>query len=76
VPGPERMTSVLQQVEKLWRLYPDWRLGQLVANVAAWVDPSPEPLWDMEDDVLAAEIQRHIQQKGEANHGYDGPRSE
>ena len=36
------------------------RLGQLVCNLAAWVDPSQNIVWDVEDDVLLAEAQRHL----------------
>ena len=54
---PERIPRVLEKVAELWRMYPDWRLGQLLANVASWRDTD---VWDMEDDELAEEIERHI----------------
>lgn len=53
----ERISEVLHEVERLWRLHPDWRLGQLIANVSAWANESP---WDLEEDVLIAEIKRHL----------------
>lgn len=58
---PERINEVLAQVEELWRLYPDWRLGQLLCNVAAWADPTPESVWNVEDNEIVAQIQEHLQ---------------
>jgi hypothetical protein len=59
---PERIPLVLQEIERLWRLHPDWRLGQLVCNLAAWADPTQNIVWDVEDDVLVAEAQHHLEQ--------------
>ncbi len=60
---PNRITEVLEQIEKIWRLHPDWRLGQLLSNLAAWNNPTArEAVWDIEDDVLITEIQKHITQ--------------
>jgi len=54
---PDRIPNVLQKVVKLWRMYPEWRLGQLIANVAAWRDA---PVWEIEEEELTAEIERHL----------------
>lgn len=62
---PERISLVLQEIEKVWRLHPDWRLGQLVCNLAAWIDPSQNIVWDVEDELLLAEAQRHAAGKVE-----------
>ena len=58
---PDRITEVLANVEELWRQYPDWRLGQLLCNVAAWADPTPESVWVVEDDEVVAQIEEHLQ---------------
>ena len=58
---PERITDVLARVEELWRQYPEWRLGQLLCNVAAWADPTPESVWVVEDDEVVAQIEEHLQ---------------
>jgi hypothetical protein len=52
--------ELFAQLSELSRQYPQWRLGQLVANVADWVDQS---LWDVEDDQLLAAVQRHLREK-------------
>ena len=56
---PDRIACVLGKVGELWRMYPDWRLGQLLANVAAWRNTD---VWDMEEEELTEEIDRHIRQ--------------
>ena len=57
-----RIPEVLQKIEAMWRLYPDWRLGQLLCNVAGWADPTQTSVWDLDDDVLLSEIERHLNQ--------------
>jgi hypothetical protein len=52
-----RIPKVLRAIEKIWRRYPDWRLGQLVANIAEWAD---ESIWDLEEEELVAEIEKHL----------------
>ena len=32
--NPERISYVLRELERLWKKHPDWRLGQLVFNIA------------------------------------------
>lgn len=56
---PDRISEVLKEIERIWRLYPDWRLGQLITNAADWAEQS---VWDLEEDVLLAEIRRHLAQ--------------
>ncbi len=63
---PERIPLVLQEIERAWRLHPDWRLGQLVCNLAAWIDASQNIVWDVEDDALVAEARRHVAERGDA----------
>ena len=63
---PERIRVVMQEIEKLWRLHPDWRLGQLVCNLAAWIDASQNIVWDVEDDALIAEAQQHVAKHSDA----------
>jgi hypothetical protein len=56
---PDRIPIVLEKIERLWQRYPDWRLGQLVANVAAWRDTD---IWNIEENELTEEIDRHLRQ--------------
>jgi hypothetical protein len=63
---PARISLVLQEIEKVWRLHPDWRLGQLICNLAAWIDPSPNIVWDVEDDALLAEAKSHLAKHADA----------
>ena len=46
-------------LDELARRYPDWRLGQLVANVADWAD---QDVWDIDDQRLLEAARLHLQQ--------------
>jgi len=51
--------ELLQVLAELSALFPDWRFGQLVANVAtAARGPQVEALWDSEDKELLAAARR------------------
>jgi hypothetical protein len=58
----------------LCRRYPEWRFGQLVANVAGWAD---QEIWDVEDERLLEAALLHLQQREapaarQASGGYPG----
>jgi len=50
-------TNALESLAQLQAIYPHWRLGQLVCNVAGWADVNP---WDLEDDQLIAAVRAHL----------------
>jgi hypothetical protein len=50
---------LLAAITELCRRYPDWRLGQLDANVAGWAD---QEIWGVEDDQLLEAAQLHLEQ--------------
>jgi hypothetical protein len=53
--------ALLQAVARLRQLFPEWRFGQLVANLATAAGcPQAEALWDVEDEQLLAAAQRLI----------------
>jgi hypothetical protein len=58
---PEAIAELLEAITALHRRYPDWRLGQLIANVAGWAD---QDIWDVEDQQLLAAARLHLQQLG------------
>jgi len=31
--NPKRIKHILKKLEEVWKLYPDWRLGQLLFNI-------------------------------------------
>lgn len=56
--NPERIPRILDLLEKVWKEFPDWRLGQLIENIArdiGWNDA-----YYMEDDDLEKELRKHI----------------
>jgi hypothetical protein len=54
-----RRDELLVAIAELGRQYPNWRLGQLIANVAGWTD---RDLWDVEDQQLLAAAESHLRQ--------------
>jgi len=48
-------SELLASLAELSRRYPDWRLGQLVSNVAGWADTD---LWEIDDEkmLVAAKV--------------------
>jgi hypothetical protein len=55
----QQRADLLAAVTALCQRYPDWRLGQLVANVAGWAD---QEIWDVEDDQLLEAARLHLGQ--------------
>ena len=53
--------ALLQAVTQLRELFPEWRFGQLVANLATAAGcQEPDAIWDVEDEQLLAAAQRLI----------------
>jgi hypothetical protein len=55
----QQRPDLLAAIAELGRRYPDWRLGQLVANVAGWAD---QEIWDVEDAQLLEAARLHLEQ--------------
>lgn len=51
--------ALFEALTELGRKYPEWRLGQLVSNVAGWTD---EGIWDVEDERLLEAVRSHLQE--------------
>ncbi len=62
-PVRERILELLAQMSER---YPEWRLGQMVANVASWARQPTEPndtgIWDVEDEEMLSALERHLKQ--------------
>ncbi len=58
--------ELMESISELRVLFPDWRMGQLVANlVTAAGGADPGAIWDMEDDKLLAAARRLIERNRE-----------
>ena len=55
----QQCADLLAAIAELRQRYPDWRLGQLVANVAGWAD---QEIWDVEDEQLLEAARLHLEQ--------------
>jgi len=49
---PKRISDIGISISRLWRLYPDWRLGQLLSNVARQFGWNNNDIFYLEDDIL------------------------
>ena len=45
----------IDEVRRMWKMYPEMRLGQLICNLADWAG---HHVWDIEDDVIVDEAKR------------------
>lgn len=51
--------ELTEALVELSRRYPQWRFGQLVANVTGWADRDQ---WDIEDNELLKAARAHLGQ--------------
>ena len=57
----ESRATLLRLITELSEADPDLRLGQMLANLATMArGPTPESVWDCEDDELVAAARRHL----------------
>lgn len=55
---PNRIPRVLELLEKVWQEVPNWRLGQLIENIAR--DMGWNDAFYMEDDDLEKELRKRL----------------
>jgi len=61
--NPERIPAILHTLQEFWEKHPDWRLGQLLVNVAKLPEPCPR-LFNLEDDLLLELLQEMSKSHG------------
>ena len=60
----ELRQQVLTALAELSAAYPDWRFGQMIANLALIArGPEAESVWDIEDEELLAAIRWQLEQR-------------
>lgn len=52
-----RKAELVALLLELSQQYPDWRFGQMVANVADWADQN---VWDVDDEALLEAAREHL----------------
>jgi hypothetical protein len=58
----ELKQEILRALSELVEHCPDVRFGQLIANLSVIArGPTPEAVWDMEDDELLEAVKSHIE---------------
>lgn len=69
----ELKQDVLRVLSELVEHCPEVRFGQLIANLACIArGPTPESVWDMEDDELLAAAKSHLQDYERRHAGVTG----
>lgn len=56
----QQQAELAKALGELRQRYPQWRLGQLIANLAGWAD---KEVWDVEDEQLLAAAREHLEQQ-------------
>lgn len=58
--------EVVEAIERLWDRYPEWRLGQLITNVAIFSrgEEGKDQVWEVENDEIITVIHRHLESNG------------
>lgn len=70
----ELKQDVLRALSELVEHCPDVRLGQLIVNLSCIArGPTPEGVWDMEDDELLAATRSHIKDYERRHAGIASP---
>ena len=55
---------LLGAIRRMKAEYPEWRIGQLVANVADWkLGPDAKSIWAIEDDDFVEMVDEHLRKK-------------
>ena len=53
--------EILHTLKQMSERYPEWRFGQLVANICLWAQgPKAQAIWDVEDDQFLETIKSHL----------------
>ncbi len=61
--NPER-EDLLRALGELSAAFPEWRFGQMIANLAVVArGATTESIWDVEDDELLAAVHRQLERR-------------
>jgi hypothetical protein len=59
--NPEQQLRLSKVIARFSALYPEWRIGQMVANVALLAKgPTAEAIWDVEDEEFLTAAEAHL----------------
>jgi hypothetical protein len=57
----EILRRIDEALAELRKVYPDWRYGQMAANVSMWArGPTAEAVWDVEAEEFLRAIEEHL----------------
>lgn len=50
--NPDRIPEILKELEEFWKQNPDWRLGQIIANLNYEIMGGNDPFYMEDKDLL------------------------
>ena len=50
--NPNRIPEILKELEEFWKQNPDWRLGQIIANLNYEIMENNDPFYMEDKDLL------------------------
>ena len=50
--NPDRIPEILKELEEFWKQNPDWRLGQIIANLNYEIMGGNDPFYMEDTDLL------------------------
>ena len=50
--NPDRIPEILKELEEFWKQNPDWRLGQIIANLNYEIMGNNDPFYMEDTDLL------------------------
>ena len=59
--GDNTRSDILDALDKLMQEHPDWRIGQLVANIAFLARQTDSATWDVENEEFIQASRQHLQ---------------
>ena len=56
--------ETIKKVMEIWDLYPDWRLGQLLCNLAVWErGTKADEVWELTNEEIIKSVNSHLKKK-------------
>lgn len=62
-----RIDEICDMLKRVWHFVPDWRLGQLIENLAKESNPKIEDAFYIEDDAIKNTMKIWLKEKDDLN---------
>ena len=56
--------EIIKALKEMSDRYPEWRFGQMVANISFWAKgPTNQAIWDVDDNEFLETLNKHLNTK-------------